>query len=216
MNKIRRMLFLLCGIGIITTIITVISSKMDTSLAAKIEENFAQMSELSVEQALSSNPYDYINNEYYENIVSLGIPAIEILETNYHNGEYAGLNAYIAALAIEDIANMNLYECTGNDWENAEEFFTNWDKTIKTMPSTLDGIVNSETTVEEKVNAIKKYGVFGQAFLTSIEKTDGKSIEFGGKNITIHEDISAEIQEDLILSTKHFKEIVEYMNSCVK
>lgn len=108
---------------IIALVICSVTLQTDTSLAAEIDENFTQMSNLSVEQTLSSDPYDYINNEYYDNIIALGTPAMDVLEENYHSGGYTGLDAYIVALAIQDIADMNLYECTGTDWETPEEFF---------------------------------------------------------------------------------------------
>ena len=44
----------------------------------------------------------------------------------YENKELNSLNAYIAALAIQEIADCNLYEKYNIDWINADEFIANW------------------------------------------------------------------------------------------
>lgn len=87
---------------------------------------------------ISSNPYDYIDNEFYETIVNLGDDAIAILERNIKNGEYTGLTAYIAALAIQDISGYNIYEETGVDWATADEFLELWTQ-FKMSNSDLKG-----------------------------------------------------------------------------
>ena len=77
--------------------------------------------------ATSSNPYDYTNNEYYKNIIALGIDAVPVLESMYKNEKLSGVNAYISALAIQEITNCNLYEKYELDWSTAEEFYTLWE-----------------------------------------------------------------------------------------
>lgn len=77
--------------------------------------------------ATSSNPYDYTDNEYYKNIIALGTDAVPVLESMYKNGKLSGVNAYISALAIQEITNCNLYEKYDLDWSTAEEFYTLWE-----------------------------------------------------------------------------------------
>ena len=67
-----------------------------------------------------------------------------VLEENYHNGTYSGVDGYIAASTIQDITGLNLYECTEIDWSTAEEFFEQWDATIQNLPDTFEKIVNSD------------------------------------------------------------------------
>ncbi len=74
----------------------------------------------------SSNPYDYTKNDYYKDIVSLGNDAVKVLENMYKKGELTGVNAYLSALAIQDITKCNLYEKYGYDWSTAEEFYKLW------------------------------------------------------------------------------------------
>lgn len=91
-----------------------------------IIENFNKVMEVSEET--SSNPYDYIKNDYYKNIVDLGANAVSVLEKMYNNGKLTGLNAYLSALAIQDITKCNLYDEYELDWSTAEEFYTLWQK----------------------------------------------------------------------------------------
>lgn len=169
MGKRKKILLELCSVFVFVAVICVVIVQNRTNVAAEVEKNFAQMDELNVEQALSSNPYDYIDNEYYESIVALGVPAVAVLEENYHNGTYSGVDGYIAALAIQDITGLNLYECTGIDWSTAEEFFDQWDATIQNLPDTFEKIVNSDASNSDKIRQIEKYGVYGQEFLEKEE-----------------------------------------------
>lgn len=75
----------------------------------------------------SSNPYDYTDNEYYKNIIALGTNAVPVLESMYKNGKLSGVNAYLSALAIQEITKCNLYEKYDLDWSTAEEFYTLWE-----------------------------------------------------------------------------------------
>ncbi len=75
----------------------------------------------------SSNPFDYTKNEYYTNIVNLGNDAVIVLEKMYKQGEITGVNAYLSALAIQDITNCNLYKEYNLDWSTAKEFYDLWE-----------------------------------------------------------------------------------------
>ena len=68
----------------------------------------------------------YTKNEYYNNIVNLGEDAVPILEDMYNKKELAGVNAYLSALAIQDITKCNLHEEYNLDWSTAEKFYTLW------------------------------------------------------------------------------------------
>ena len=91
------------------------------------KEILINLSEIgNISDTTSSNPYDYINNEYYKNIINLGENAVPILENMYNDGKLTGVDAYISALAIEDISNCKLYKEYNLDWSTAEEFYTLW------------------------------------------------------------------------------------------
>ena len=66
-------------------------------------------------------------NRFYKNIVNLGKKAVPVLEDMYKKGELTGVNAYLSALAIEDIANCNLLEKYNLEWSTASEFYRYWE-----------------------------------------------------------------------------------------
>jgi len=97
----------------------------DEKLKNEIITNLNKINEVT--NMTSSNPYGYTNNEYYNNIVKMGKDAVHVLENMYKNNELSGLNAYLSALAIQDITNCNLYEKYNLDWTTADEFYSLWE-----------------------------------------------------------------------------------------
>lgn len=73
----------------------------------------------------SSNPFDYMDNEYYENIKALGEDAIPVLLEGHQNEQYRGLIDYLAMYLVWDISEntdaKELEEC-----ENAEQMYDAW------------------------------------------------------------------------------------------
>lgn len=97
----------------------------DEQLKNEIMSNLNKINEVT--NMTSSNPYDYTNNEYYNNIVKMGKDVVPVLENMYKNNELLGLNAYLSALVIQDITNCNLYEKYNIDWTTADEFYALWE-----------------------------------------------------------------------------------------
>lgn len=96
----------------------------EDNIEEKIIENLKQIGKLS--DTASSNPYDYIKNENYKNIIKLEKKAVPVLEEMYNSNKLSGVYAYISALAVQDITGCNLYEEYDLDWSTAEEFYTLW------------------------------------------------------------------------------------------
>lgn len=96
----------------------------EEEIEKEIIENLAKITEVT--NPTSSNPYEYIENEYYTSIVNLGKETVPVLENMYKNGKLSGLNAYLSALLVQDITGCNLYEKYNLSWETAEEFYTLW------------------------------------------------------------------------------------------
>lgn len=73
----------------------------------------------------SSNPFDYMDNEYYENIKSLGEDAIPVLLEGHRSKQYSGLMDYLAMYLVWDISGntdaKELEQC-----ENAEQMYDAW------------------------------------------------------------------------------------------
>lgn len=81
---------------------------------------------LEITDLSSSNPYDYIDNEYYNNIISFGDDAIPVLERMYQENKLIGINAYISTLAIEEITGSRNFA-----WTTPEEFYQKWEESKK-------------------------------------------------------------------------------------
>ncbi len=64
--------------------------------------------------------FNYTNEEQIEK-------EITTLENMYHDGKLTGVNAYLSALAIEDITGCDLYKEYNLEWSTAEEFYTLWE-----------------------------------------------------------------------------------------
>ncbi len=122
----------------------------------------------------SSNPYDYIkNNDYYKQLVKMGPDALPLLEDSIVQSKSNGLNEYILAIAIEDIAKVNLktYEGKKFGWETARGFVTEWDKHLKNIPETVKSIQSSSASKKDKIDALVQLGVPAVPFITdSIEQ----------------------------------------------
>lgn len=96
----------------------------EEQIKKEIITNLEQISKVT--DLSSSNPFDYTKNEYYKKIVALGSDAVPILESMYKDGKLSGVNAYLSALAIQDITDCNLNEKYHLEWETPEEFYTLW------------------------------------------------------------------------------------------
>lgn len=161
------------------------STNTTVSKAAEIDENFKKMSGMKQDTntLLSSNPYDYVDNEYFDNIVAIGPDAIKILEEKHEKGEFSGLEDYIAAIAVERISGCSLNEVTGRDWESAEEFFSTWNTMTAELPKTFETILNSNKQVAEKVKELKKYGIFGESVAKKAIESKSERVHYCGQDV---------------------------------
>ena len=57
----KKIISCFCLVAFAVLMIGITASHSNTTLASEIEDNFTRMSNLSVDQMVSSNPYDYIN-----------------------------------------------------------------------------------------------------------------------------------------------------------
>ena len=101
-----------------------LSNSSEEQLENEIISNLKGIEEVT--DLTSSNPYDYTKNEYYTNIVKLGIDAVPVLESMYKNNKLTGVNAYISALAIQDITECHIYQEYNLEWSTAKEFYDLW------------------------------------------------------------------------------------------
>lgn len=188
--------------------------KEDTiSCEAIICENLEEMANsYDTNTLISSNPYDYTDNEYYRNIVSLGFEAVPILMDKSEKKQITGVDSYVAAIAVQEITNCDLYEITGVDWETAEQFLELWNETMQHLPKQLKTIAeNTEMTTADKRSEFQKYGIFGEAFLHET-LVEGKK-QFAGEKI---EFMYTKKEKEKLISLvkskkKELKKVVDYV-----
>ena len=115
-----------------------------------IQENFEKM--LNVNSS-SSNPYDYIDNDYYQNIVNLGSGAVSVLEKMYKDGKFSknGLDANIVVILMQEISGCNIKDKYNIYYSTPEEFFILWKKYNCDSDMGLK-VIKSEKNSKEKYN----------------------------------------------------------------
>ncbi|MBD5554718.1 MAG: hypothetical protein HDQ95_05045 [Roseburia sp.] len=119
----------------------------------------------TMEYGFSSNPYDYINNQYFDNIVNLGIPALPVMVEEIEASEMNGLREYLFAIAVEEITKTSLKE-KAYGWSNGKEWMDQWKIYLRNIPVQVDYIVNdTESTVEEKETALDELGMMSLPYI---------------------------------------------------
>lgn len=129
---------------------SVCAQKTSQNLEEEIKENIKKI--LEINEGISSNAYDYIKNDYYKNIINLGPNAIPILVNMYE--KESGLEAYIGAIAIEEISNCDIREKYGIRWSSPIEFFKYW-KDYNCEPNSG---INKDVTLTVKENTVTSKG----------------------------------------------------------
>lgn len=115
---------------------------------------------------LSSDPYDYIDSIYFENIVNRGIAALPAIVDKIDNSEKNGLEEYILAIAAEEISKKYLREDDIYKWANGKEWLSEWNVFLRSIPIRVDYIINdTENTIEEKHSALYDLGIMGLPYI---------------------------------------------------
>ena len=115
-----------------------------------IQDNFEKMLKVN---STSSSTYDYIDNEYYHKIVSLGSDAAPILEKMYKEGKFSknGLDANIVVILLQEISGCNIKDKYNVYYSTPEEFFILWKKYNCNSDMGLK-VIKSENSSKEKYN----------------------------------------------------------------
>lgn len=140
-----------------------------------IQEDISKMISDNPEMASSSNPYDYIkDNKNFDNIVQLGDGALPIIAQKIKYSNDNGLTEYILAIAIEKIAKIDLKE-NSEGWSTAKEFSQVWSKHLKNIPNSVDQIVASNQSNNQKVEKLINLGTPALPFI--MDKVEQGNIE---------------------------------------
>lgn len=172
---LKKITVFTCLVAVLMTSVTYFGNTEKT-VEAKVIEDMDSILQGDIIDVTSSNPFKYTENEYYEEIVDLGMPAVKVLQENYSNDN---LDGYVAAIAILDISGVDLYEITGIDWETADEFWEAWNIMIQDIPEEFNKILKEKNIKNE----LEKYGIFGESLADKIISSDKKVIDFAGEEI---------------------------------
>ena len=168
LNKLIIAMLLVC-----IFCIGILSVKVHASEAYNVNVNInMMMKEINVMAAnsdkkmMSSNPYDYIDNQYFNNIVGRGISALPIIIEQIEMSEINGLKEYILAIAAEEISRTYLKQEKTYNWSNAKEWLDVWNIYLRNIPTRVDYIVNdTEHTIEDKKLALNNLGIMSLPYI---------------------------------------------------
>jgi hypothetical protein len=127
------------------------------------------------EKAYSSNPYDYIDNEYFRNIVNLGPKALIPIGNKIKKSERSGLKEYILALAAEKIAKVDLKGETYN-WVNGKEWVREWERHLRNIPDDIARIDSFPKPPDVKIKALIQLGVPAIPYI--MDKVEEGKVEY--------------------------------------
>ncbi len=182
------------GIGrIITKSVKLSDIVMDDSFSETSEDRVKQdidnLIEYSSENIASSNPYNYINDDAYKDLVSIGMDSVYALTSEY--SDVGGLQGYVAAIAVSDITGVD-FKTVSEGFDTSDEFWDEWKKFIPDMPDKFQKLLNESSDIE---NDLSCYGIFGDALLYKLNEENDGEIEFAGKTITCDNTDIPEVKE---------------------
>ncbi|NEW06337.1 hypothetical protein GK047_09960 [Paenibacillus sp. SYP-B3998] len=180
-----------------------IENEIDSNFSAIVEKINKELS-LKTELATSSNPYDYIKGSTdFNKIVGLGNDAIPYLQKKLSESQNNGLLEYIMAIAIEDIAKVDLKKKKSSLWASAKEFDDKWKKHLKSIPTSVDAIVSdTNLNADKKIKELVDLGTPALPFI-------GDKVEAG------HEELFPAITEltkdSKVLATENIADKKEWI-----
>lgn len=161
----------------------------------------------------SSNPFDYVDKESYNNILAMGTDAINPLQEQIDSGELSAPCEYVCCALMQEVTQCYMLDAAGSSWGNVKTFKELWYATINSLPKTLENIQNNDSmSAEEKQAELEKYGVFGKVFAKKAVEAD---FEMGGEKISITNDKSVKAVYDNIggeVSDKDVENVMEYLD----
>lgn len=143
-----------------------------------------------------SNPYDYtLGSTEYAKLVAFGpgaLPALGQLQKS--NDKYSAFDRYILAIAMEDIAKVDLKQDERFFWEDADTFTDAWARFSAQASGNIQQILaDTSLSDDEKVQKICFYGVLA-------EDVDGTQLPSNQADLlkTAKEKITASSRDELV------------------
>lgn len=133
----------------------------------KLHNALSNESQEIVGLASSSNPYDYIKeSKEYQKIVGLGAQALPVLERRITHSAENGLFEYLLAVAMEEIAKVDLKKDSETAWTTGKEFAEQWRVKLKQIPEDVNHIINATQTEDEKNRLLIDLGIPAVPFIS--------------------------------------------------
>ena len=133
---------------------------------SELMQEINSMLKNSDDSMMSSNPYDYIKSEYFNNIVNRGIVALPVIVDEIETAENNGLREYILAIAAEEITNTNLNQENIYNWTNGKEWLEEWNIFLRNIPTRVNYIINdTENTMQVKEVSLKELGIMALPYI---------------------------------------------------
>lgn len=138
-----------------------VNKQMD-QLSTNYENNiFANIEPFDSTTLASSNLRTQVKEtSRYKEIINKGIEKIDDIDD--------ALNDFSTIYALEDITKCNVAIATKQEWQQPAEFKKIWFTMVKNIRANVYDIMNSEDSVEKKLDKINKYGVLAQPIMKSI------------------------------------------------
>lgn len=130
-------------------------------------ERLANPSEEDTKLFLSSNPYDFVeDNMYYDRIVAQGVASLAELEEISKSSD--SFTQYILAIAVEDIIKVDL-KASGYTsdffWDTGDKFLVSLSEYKKFVSKEVESIVTSDIEISEKEEKLKELGVLAVPYI---------------------------------------------------
>lgn len=177
-------------------------------LIQKLEDDTLSNPQLSS----SSNPYDYINNEYYDNIIKLGPKALPFLKEKVQISNQDGLIEHIMGIAAEEIAKVDLKSKYG--WYSGKGWANKWSLHLKSVKKEISLIIDTEKNQEKKNEKLIKLGIPAIPYIIDeIEKGNVEiipsleSLLSDNKEVTLTKDQVKDIKDWIKINRDSFKYI---------
>ncbi len=221
MKKNKKIMFVLLGVlGVAAVAFAVLfggntDDGVTYSLAEEVDhlvDNFDEEISLEGAKMYSSNPYDYKESKYYKELVGLGLDAVPLLSEKMTNGETSGLNQYLIGLAVQDITETDIAEAVGESWATGEQMADVWKKFIQTTPEKIEGVLNGKEAVENKIEKLKCYGIFGTVAVRSVKEKAKNNLLPRKPEYSFSSEETAKLEE--YATSKNIN--VEQVNNCFK
>lgn len=161
----------------------------------------------------SPSPYDYVDKESYNNILTMGTDAIKPLQEQFDSEETLAMTKYVCGALLEQLTQCYVTNGTSYRCSNVHEFEKLWTATIDSLPETLENIQNDNSmSVEEKQAELEKYGIFGKVFAKKALESD---FEIGSRKMRATDDkkvkdMYSKLSSDV--SDKDVENVMEYLD----